>query len=566
MLQKSSHSHSVDHDAESLNWISLADAAISQAQTLEQILRSVVDFAPATLGMDLCCIALSTQHPNELYIAAGNQPTQQCLVGRRFLAESPLACGQCMQTRQPLIVEDVSLRSDVFSVWRDSLGAGSMVYLPLLRGEQPPLGLLILARYRPGPFDSKTLSLSRILATRAAAAIENTRLLNQARIALEGQKHLLAQREMLYSLNTAIYQSATLEEALDRVAQMAPSVMGVDFCGLILMSENPPQASLVAATGRYSQTLTGQHLDLQHDQSLHSFTTCLPVVIPNTRNHSSLHPFWQEFPEIRSIAFLPLFRSDQQPLGLMVLARYHAGEFPREHLNLAADFASRLGSAIDVARLHQQTRRDAETKTMLLRELNHRVKNNLAGITALLSINQPEMSPDARLWLDRAINRIDTMAQAHELFSSGADKVRLADLVRQVLPTLSVIKPGDVRIQTQLDAVNISLHTDRAVSLAMVLHELCYNAILHGLGESGTVIIRAQMIPGSSVKIDVIDGGGGAASKHATSSTGIGLKLVAGLVGRELRGRFALNPGPAGGTVATIEFPLSREELNGDAS
>ena len=68
--------------------------------------------------------------------------------------------------------------------------------------------------------------------------------------------------------------------------------------------------------------------------------------------------------------------------------------------------AARAAEAIQTARMHDAARRAAQTRQMLLRELNHRVKNNLASIVALLSIDRPEMPEQATAWLNRASERI----------------------------------------------------------------------------------------------------------------------------------------------------------------
>lgn len=104
----------------------------------------------------------------------------------------------------------------------------------------------------------------------------------------------------------------------------------------------------------------------------------------------------------------------------------------------------------------------------------------------------------------------------------------------------------------------------------MVIHELCYNAIVHGLGARGTLTIRAGIPDGRNVVLDVIDNGtagtpageeeGGVATMAPPiASTGLGLRLVKGLVGRELHGKFTMRQRSDGGTIVTVEFPLERE-------
>src|SRR5205814_6839497 len=137
--------------------------------------------------------------------------------------------------------------------------------------------------------------------------------------------------------------------------------------------------------------------------------------------------------------------------------------------------------------LHEQAGRDAEAKAILLRELHHRVKNNLAGIVGLLSIHEPDLTPSAQQWLERVRERIQTMARAHDLFSGGIERVSLQQLVQQVLPSLSVLTPPGVAVNVSLGDVDINFDTSQAVSVAMALHELCTNALGDGLDGKGTL-------------------------------------------------------------------------------
>src|SRR5205085_5572678 len=154
--------------------------------------------------------------------------------------------------------------------------------------------------------------------------------------------------------------------------------------------------------------------------------------------------------------------------------------------------------------LHEQAGRDAQAKAILLRELHHRVKNNLAGIVGLLSMHEPDLPDSARQWLGRVTERIQTMARAHELFSGGIERVSLQQLVQQVLPSLSVLTPPGVTVKVNLGELDISFDTSRAVSLAMALHELCTNALVHGLAGTGTLTISARRTERGAV-IEVSD-------------------------------------------------------------
>jgi two-component sensor histidine kinase len=292
---------------------------------------------------------------------------------------------------------------------------------------------------------------------------------------------------------------------------------------------------------------------------------------------------------LASMLVFPLAAGEER-IGIMALCDEHPRHFSDQDLRLARLWASqaavtlanqRLAAANDEAlqqqqRLNQQVRQDADAKAMLLRELNHRVKNNLAGIVGLLSAGCPDLSEPAQQWLDRAIARIETLARAHELFVGTAGELSLADLITKTLQPIWAIKPPGVQIRLDLSSANDPISTDQAITLAMVVHELASNALQHGLCDHGTLCVRAGPSRPGWQRIEVADDGTAShtsttASPASGSSTatlppqnassGIGLQLVRGLVGRELHGVFSLTEIISGGTVATVEFPLSNKTI-----
>lgn len=191
------------------------------------------------------------------------------------------------------------------------------------------------------------------------------------------------------------------------------------------------------------------------------------------------------------------------------------------------------------------------------------------------------MPANVRRWLDRATDRIRSMASAHQLFTTGAMRVEVDSLMKQVVAASTVNKPPNVHVETELGSAGHTLGPEQAVALAMIVNELCYNALIHGLREGGTLTIRAQdgrhaIDPSSpcvdQVVIEVVDDGCGCpetsrkGGQHEESpdsscgSSGFGLELVSGLVRRELKGTFSLRSPAGGGTAARLEFPLPREE------
>jgi two-component sensor histidine kinase len=128
-------------------------------------------------------------------------------------------------------------------------------------------------------------------------------------------------------------------------------------------------------------------------------------------------------------------------------------------------------------------------------------------------------------------------------------------------------------VRTELGDVRVELGTERAVSLAMVLNELCWNGLEHGTRTGGVLWVRGRGPRDGRIVLEVEDQGSDrrtvpavGANGHvkvgasaAADGRGTGLRLVEGLVSRELGGRFSVARSAGGGTVARVEIPMESD-------
>jgi two-component sensor histidine kinase len=584
----------------------------SRIDAPREVLDDLARTAGDLLGMETSGVALLDPATNELKVLAyaGRVPPQPRKVFA--MADLPL-CRRVMESRRVMFIENVGVPSPAAqpqelnqSIAR-YFGINSVILIPLYVGMRA-LGMMFVGDSQPRTFNDSQRRLARVLGGKAAVILSNSDLYKRMGDAMRSQQRLFEQREAIFAVNAAVYQASSFQESLQIIAELAPGVLDVDLCVVTLTTDDEERAMIAAVTRPHGDELVGKLFYSTGTNGSVIRASRRMMVVEDARTHPGSHPVLREQLDVGSAAYLPLLRTGGEFMGSLVLIRHAPGPFRPEQLNLAEMFASRAAAAIENARLLDQTRRDAEAKTMLLRELNHRVKNNLASIITLLSLDEPEMSPLARQWLARAIDRIRTMARTHDLFSGGIDRVRLVELVEQIIPSLSVVKPPGVTIRSELGDASLMLRTDRAVSLAMVLHELCSNAIIHGTGASGTVTIHAELRRAEKpfgkfagwLVLQVIDQGkvtAGARRERALAvvttpspgtpgdgwgggfdagegvqnqpivervgSGGLGLMLVNGLVTRELGGSFARMRGRDRGTIARVEIPVSAEEAGG---
>jgi PAS domain S-box-containing protein len=193
-------------------------------------------------------------------------------------------------------------------------------------------------------------------------------------------------------------------------------------------------------------------------------------------------------------------------------------------------------------------------KEALLKEVHHRVKNNLQVITSLLRLESNRIDhPATREVLRNMQNRILSMALLHESLYRSSDfaQVDLAGYLRQLTVQLTrsmAIGPG-----------HVELDLDQAIPCGLIVNELVSNSLKHGFadGRPGDVWIELQALAEGTLRLRVKDNGAGfPADFESKRAKSLGLQLVADLAG-QLRGRLEVGPGP--GSLFEVTFTPNKK-------
>jgi len=209
-------------------------------------------------------------------------------------------------------------------------------------------------------------------------------------------------------------------------------------------------------------------------------------------------------------------------------------------------------------RMEEQIRNSLQEKEMLLREIHHRVKNNMQTVAALLRLQGRRVaSPEARAALHEAMRRVATIALVHEMLSQTIEEVVDFDEVfgRSMRLAADVASAG-AAVRTVREGAFGLVRADDATALALVLTELVTNAVEHGLrSHGGTVTIAAER-DGQDLVARVIDDGVGMSAPPAETSTGLGMQIVRTLVRGELNGSIEWKDAVGGGTEVVLHARL----------
>jgi two-component sensor histidine kinase len=227
---------------------------------------------------------------------------------------------------------------------------------------------------------------------------------------------------------------------------------------------------------------------------------------------------------------------------------------PLRRQGAAAGAVVLLRDVTDVRRRERQL----VSKEATIREIHHRVKNNLQTVAALLRLQGRRMgSSDAREALDDAVRRVGSIALVHETLSQSFDEmVAFNDVADQLLRSvLDVAGGAHGRVVGERIGDFGLIPGEKATGLAMVLTELIQNAAQHAYPErSGRLTVAANRIR-DRLRVRVSDDGVGMPDGVDVGGS-LGLSIVRTLVESELDGTLSFERGRAGGTTVAISLEL----------
>ena len=228
---------------------------------------------------------------------------------------------------------------------------------------------------------------------------------------------------------------------------------------------------------------------------------------------------------------------------------------PLRHQGVVAGSIVLLRDVTDVRRRERQL----VSKEATIREIHHRVKNNLQTVAALLRLQGRRMeSPAAREALDDAVRRVGSIALVHQTLSQSFDETVAFDEVadRLLHNVLDVAGHGTHgRVVGERVGDFGSLPGETATALAMVLTELIQNAVQHAYPAApGRLTIAVNRIR-DRLRVRVSDDGVGM-PEGVDLNASLGLSIVRTLVESELNGTLTFEPGRNGGTTVAISLEL----------
>jgi len=197
-------------------------------------------------------------------------------------------------------------------------------------------------------------------------------------------------------------------------------------------------------------------------------------------------------------------------------------------------------------------------KDDLMREIHHRVKNNLQVISSLLNMQQRSLTdPAARMAMSDTRMRIAALALIYRSLYQGADLKRV-DLREFLDELLAQVLAGEAAtaapIRTELSIDPLVIDPDRLAPLALFAVEAISNARKHGVGQHGGELSVVFRVNGEAAELAISDTGAGGTAAVPVIGQGVGRTLMTAFA-RQLRGEVDFTPNDRGGLTTRLLFP-----------
>src|SRR5262245_8484200 len=375
----------------------------------------------------------------------------------------------------------------------------------------------------------------------------------------------IRQQELLAELGVVALKGTSFTELLNRTAKITAEGLGAEYCKVMeyLPAEN---RFLVRAGVGWGEGAVG-HATVGADLASpagYALRTGKPVISNHLENEQRFRT-----PELLlehgiRRAMNVILQGDGSPFGVLEVDSRSEGEFGEHDITFLQGAANILGMALEQQQYKRKLQAALDRHQILLKEVNHRVKNSLQVVSSMLHLQASAVGdPSVSDRLKEASSRISTVGRAYERLAYNADyeKIGLVAYLREVINDLeAAVAPYKVELEAPEE---IEFAADRAILVALIINELVLNAGKYAYpnSPSGSIWVRLVRTKTNSILISVRDEGAGLpAGFDPTTSKRLGSRLInelANQLGAELT-----RPASPVGTNFTLLVPSDPAEAH----
>ncbi len=336
-------------------------------------------------------------------------------------------------------------------------------------------------------------------------------------------------------------------------------VMNTEASSLMLLDEATGELNVSIPTGPVQEDIVG--INIPKDKGIGGWVIRNNnPYISNDISKSDL--FWKDLSinfKTRNIICVPLRDEHNEPFGvLQAINRKGGGVFEDGDVFVFETLADHVSVAIERARRYDKLIYKLDEKNMQLSELHHRLKNNLATISALIELEMESSGKDHPEEVLKATNsRIKSVANVHSILYDSEDsgKINLKEYIQNILENVMMIYQGkqkDINVIHQGDEV--VLDANRAMLCGLIVNELAVNSFKHAFLDrrKGTVKVTVRLLEGEKLLMEVFDDGIGMVDEEK----GPNMLYIVNALSRKLKADVSRQSRVGEGSTFRIQFSI----------
>lgn len=517
------------------------NAAANSTLDIDQTLITTAQAVAEEMKADLCVVFLFDDITRELQLRATSGPYPRN--GRHFTLELGQGyTGWVAEHGHPLLTTDASAdprfaqEASAYATPYRGLLSVPIIFFTTVKLE----GVISVQMRDPHAFGEDDVAFLEIVAGQLAMNIENGRLYEQTDEELRRKVHELS---TLHRVSALVTSTLVLDNVLRIIVAQAVLLSGADRSVLFQLDSATQRLVAVASHGFDARELAHSVVPVGQccvGRVVRSSKPSMQVDCMRSDEGCFLHNLPQAIGDQHAVLCAPL-TTVHGPLGALCVFSSQRHMLNAHQLQLVVTFANVAAIAMENARLFEQTRQGLRTKEVLLREMHHRVKNNLQQVASILNMQRRRAKvAEVEQVLLESVDRIQGIAATHDLLSNTQLGMAPVDeIARKIVGILrGNIVPPQLAVRFRIGAAPYLLPSEQATTLAIILNELISNAIEHGFEnrERGEIHINAVQDDGL-IRLRVADNGQGLPEGfNLQTADGLGMQLVRGLVQSNLRG------------------------------
>ena len=516
--------------------------ATNSTLDLDQTLVTAAQAVVEEMDADLCAIFLFDDVTRELVLRATNGPSPRG--GQHFtLALGEGYTGWVAEHGHPLIVQDAASdprftrEASAYPVPYAGLLSVPIIFFTGVKLE----GVISVQTREPQTFSEAELNFLEIVAGQLAMNIENGRLYEQTDEKLRRKVYELS---TLHRVSALVTSTLVLDKVLQIIVAQAVQLSGADRSVLFELHAASQRLHAVANHGFEGHDLSRASVQVGKCCVGRVAQTGEPSMLMDclrTDHSCFLHSLPEAVGDQHAVLCAPL-NTVHGALGALCVFSSRRHTLDEYQQQLVVTFANVAAIAMENAKLFSQTRQGLRARETLLREMHHRVKNNLQTVASFLRMQMGrETAPEVQQMLQENIDRIQGIAETHDLLSKANQQLGIAPMDEIARKIAGIVRgnlvPPQLHLRFHVGAAPFPMPTDQATTLSIVLNELIANAIEHGYAgrERGEIRITGAQ-EDDTIVVRVADDGRGLPEGFSLQSVkSLGLGLVRNLV-QDLRG------------------------------